>query len=292
MDPKKGCPCCTFRLEDDLFLPPSLKSNYNGISVSSMELPMDPKEAVDFLSKASPIDTTMILIDSHGHAQLERDADENYTLDNKTTSSQGPLQLKSITCAVEPKDWADTLRYASKSTSVLPALGVHPWYLERLPNNWLEELDFWSTLPQLWHGVFVSVLKEIRDSAEAGEDVSNLLPPAIAMHSFTGTAHHVKELLALEKTIVKDNKTLFYFGFSHTVNFAMCTSEKSRRKGRDAVREVPTDRLLVESDVHASDDLLAGTAGAIAYVAWAREQELIAIASLSSQNGQSFLAMQ
>lgn len=134
-------------------------------------------------------------------------------------------------------------------------------------------------------------MKEIRGSAESEEDVSILFPPAIAMHSFTGTAHHVNELMKLEKTVLK-GKPLFYFGFSHTVNFAMCTSDKSRRKGRDAVKEVPSDRLLVESDVHASDDLLAGTAGAIAYVAWAREQELIAIAALSSQNGQSFLAMQ
>lgn len=137
----------------------------------------------------------------------------------------------------------------------------------------------------------MSVMKEIRDSAEAGADISCMFPPAIAMHSFTGTAHHVKELLTLEKTITKD-KPLFYFGFSHTVNFAMCTSEKSRRKGRDAVKEVPSARLVVESDVHASQDLLAGTAGAIAYVAWARGQDLKAIASLSSRNGQTFLTVQ
>ena len=141
------------------------------------------------------------------------------------------------------------------------------------------------------HGVFVSVLKEIRDCSEPGADVSAMFPPAIAMHSFTGTAHHVKELLALEKTITT-GKPLFYFGFSHTVNFAMCTSEKSRRKGCEAVKEVPSDRLLVESDVHASEDLLAGTAGAIAYVAWARGQDLKAIATLSSRNGQSFLGIQ
>lgn len=98
---------------------------------------MDPKEAVEFLSNGS-LDT-IVLIDSHGHAQLERDADENYTLENE--SAKGPLQLKSITCAVHPNDWADTLKYASASTSILPALGVHPWYLEDLPENWLEELE-------------------------------------------------------------------------------------------------------------------------------------------------------
>ena len=142
------------------------------------------------------------------------------------------------------------------------------------------------------HGVFVSVLKEIRDSADVGMDIiASFFPPAIAMHSFTGTAHHVKELLEFEKTI-SNGKPMFYFGFSHTVNFAMCSSEKSRRKGRDAVRAVPSDRLLVESDVHTSEDLLAATAGAIAYVSWAREEEIISVASLSSKNGQRFLAKQ
>jgi Tat protein secretion system quality control protein TatD with DNase activity len=125
------------------------------------------------------------------------------------------------------------------------------------------------------------VINELIESSDG-------LPPTIAMHSFTGTAHHVKELLKLEKRFTSE-EPLFYFGFSHAVNFAMCTSEKSRRKGKKAVKAVPSDRLLVESDVHSSNDLLGGTAGAIAYVAWARESSLIEIATSTSKNGLAFL---
>lgn len=139
------------------------------------------------------------------------------------------------------------------------------------------------------HGVFVSVIKELIESQELEE--TSVFPPAIAMHSFTGTAHHAKELLTLEKRI-SPRKPLFYFGFSHTVNFAMSTSEKSRRKGRDAVRAVPDDRLLVESDVHSSQDLLGGTAGAIAYVAWARDSDIMDIATATSINGLAFITSQ
>lgn len=138
------------------------------------------------------------------------------------------------------------------------------------------------------HGVFVSVIKELIESKGPEGSVLSRFPPAIAMHSFTGTAHHAKELLALEKQISAD-KPMFYFGFSHTVNFAMCTSEKSRRKGRDAVRAVPIDRLLIESDVHSPQDLLEGTAGAIAYVAWATCSDIMDIASTTSRNGLSFI---
>lgn len=138
---KDGCPCCVFLL-DDLFLPPSLKSKSTGddsnLQEDSMELPMNPKDAVEYLSQATTESIT--LIDSHGHAQLERDADENYTIE-KERSPQGQLELKSITCAVDPTDWTDTLQFASKSSSILPALGVHPWYLEGLADDWLEELE-------------------------------------------------------------------------------------------------------------------------------------------------------
>ena len=57
---------------------------------------------------------------------------------------------------------------------------------------------------------------------------------------------------------------MFYFGFSHSVNHLICTSEKARRRGTEAVWSVPSDRLLVESDVHASIDITLGTAGAVA----------------------------
>lgn len=133
------------------------------------------------------------------------------------------------------------------------------------------------------HGVFVSVLKELLE-----ETTTDKFPTAIAMHSFTGTAHHVKELLTLEKQISPD-KPLFYFGFSHAVNFAMCTSEKSRRKGKEAVSTVPTDRLLVESDVHATSDVLGGTAGAISYVSWATQIGITDIVELTTRNGLAFL---
>jgi TatD DNase family protein len=139
------------------------------------------------------------------------------------------------------------------------------------------------------------------------------LPPAIALHSFTGTAHHVDQLLKWEDDWHKrrrkykqlsprknpttsttddarqsssvahsskdndhhdgdDDGPLLYFGFSHMVNYAMCSSEKSRKQGRDAIRRVPSNRILAESDVHNSRDAIGGTALACAYLAWALEE--------------------
>jgi Tat protein secretion system quality control protein TatD with DNase activity len=114
--------------------------------------------------------------------------------------------------------------------------------------------------------------------------------PSFVLQSFTGTAHHVKELLDLEMQMAKSiDQPLFYFGFSHAVNHAMCTSDKSRRKGRDAVRAVPENRLLVESDVHHPQDVLGGTLGAIAYVASARQRSIQQIAETTTRNALTFL---
>ena len=68
----------------------------------------------------------------------------------------------------------------------------------------------------------------------------------MALHSFSGTAHHVKELLALVDYPL-------FFGFSHTINVAM-NGRRGLAALDDAIRAVPEDRLLVESDCHDADE--------------------------------------
>jgi Tat protein secretion system quality control protein TatD with DNase activity len=339
----RACPCCSF----DLFLPPppseaSAEQNESKTSLDpgdgdGDDEPMSPDETASCIAAATNID---IIVDTHGHAQLDRDHDELYVLTkSKETAKAKPIKLKSITCAVAPNDWKDTLDFAAKSDDILPALGVHPWYLEGLPENWLQELEILlnehpsalvgeiglckmarfvrqhpegkaaaleiqrSVFKQQMilaaklrrpvsvhcvnqHGVFVSVIKELQE--EQGDIEPHFrLPPAIGMHSFTGTAHHAKELLGIEKNMTL-KKPLFYFGFSHTVNYVMCTSSKAKRKGKEAVCAIPLDRLLVESDVHSPEDLLGGTAGAISYVAWARKASVEDIAETTARNGMAF----
>lgn len=114
------------------------------------------------------------------------------------------------------------------------------------------------------------------------------LPPTVALHSFSGTAHQVNQLIRWEESL-QLAEPLLYFGFSHSVNYAMCTSAKSRRQGRDAVRQVPRDRLLAESDVHAEKTVALGTAGAIAYMSWALDEQIEDMADVTTRNGLCFL---
>lgn len=430
------CPCCSFDI--DLFLPDSEKtdkagsgsinedSDKNEDALSSSLLNLSLEEILKKLVGECGIESQdhddkqnlpIVIVDTHGHAQLDRERNEAYSLEglieqrgrqkkrDTTKKLQGiqNFHVKSLACSVEPADFDATLKYAAMSDFILPALGVHPWYIENIPGytskrdrgdfdsldkEWLDPLEqlllehpnclvgeiglckiakWVRTYPdgkaaamaiqkrvfkkQMLlaarlrrpvsvhcvnsHGIFVSAINEILEQTKVGENMTSLennddicitddsrwlLPPAIAMHSFTGTAHHVKELLDLEHCIdfpkdtarrkkKKSSKSLakaaennnlesprsllrpplFYFGFSHTVNYAMCTSEKSRKKGKEAIQAVPLDRLLVESDVHSDADVAGGTLGAISYVAWARNMQLRDVMSVTSKNGSSFL---
>uniref|UniRef100_A0A7S4N6C6 TatD related DNase n=1 Tax=Odontella aurita TaxID=265563 RepID=A0A7S4N6C6_9STRA len=466
-DAPPSCPCCAFLLDDEggrgggIFLPPPCARedlgrdrDFGGIAFPAGDLEtMSPSEALLALrsaaaaARASEEDegrATPMLVDTHGHPHLERESAEVYSGGGAggggaaaPTGDGDPPEVISLTCAVSQSDWDDALEYSAESDRILPALGVHPWYLPSLSPDYLEELErllilhpralvgeiglckvarFVREYPEErggktaameWqrrvfreqfqlaaklrrpctvhcvrqHGVFMAVMKQIRDermaeiaarrkrirrreaseaktqtdgpdgSPETSENASgsaahkdegelvqtlaDAFPPAIAMHSFTGTAHHVNEILKFEESLFGDsassverrgikkkkknksasNKTpagspkkkdgdsagrppLFYFGFSHIVNVAMCSSSKSRRQGVEAVRAVPPDRLLAESDVHSSLDVGGGTAGSVAYLAASaaggsegesRGDGLAEMARLTARNGLDFL---
>lgn len=412
----KFCPCCSFDL--DLFLPDSERCQPTTVADSidghadendSTPLPDITKTLNELMEDQGEESSPIVVVDTHGHAQLDRERDQTYLLEAITNpngnqihdgkNKNNDFHVKALACSVEPEDFDATLEYASKSDSILPALGVHPWYIENLPgyssliaddesheksdtidldsldSEWLGPLEerllehpnclvgeIGLCKIAKWvrkhpsgksaamaiqkrvfqkqmilaarlrrpvsvhcvnsHGIFVTAINELIERTITEEDMETmkinyngcsgsrryLLPPSIAMHSFTGTAHHVKELLDLERSIdfpnedrtkrkkkkaTKDGETLnrpplFYFGFSHSVNYAMCTSEKSRKKGKDAVQAVPLNRLLIESDVHSDLDVAGGTVGAISYVAWARNMQARDVMSTTSKNGSNF----
>ncbi|KAL7497258.1 hypothetical protein ACHAWT_007559 [Skeletonema menzelii] len=415
-----SCPCCSF-VGKSLFLPwgtndvgVELVKDAGGSLLATAEDVLSPSESWQAITSAradaAKQQQPIALVDTHGHPHLERSVE--YAVKGKeeeAAPNNDPTNIVvSITCAVSPIDWDNALTYACRSRHILPALGVHPWYLgdilmkdivesneeEIAPDEpakieqylnweWLTDLELkLSQHPNLivgeiglckmarfvrefpksqggkatalhlqkivfkkqmelaarWrrpvtvhcvnaHGLFKEALEEIlheaRESCSKEEIldgmrslVTKAFPPAIAMHSFTGTAHHVQEILDFERRILYpdlaetggkrqrgkkkrqneetdiegDTDILFYFGFSHSVNHIMCTSEKAKRKGIEAVQTIPSDRLLVESDVHATEDVILGTAGAAAYVAQARGESLQDVAETSTRNGLRFIS--
>ena len=313
--PNHSCPCCDF-LPNDLFLPPNEKAGPLPAEVLS------PQEAYQELLQNQVHE----LFDTHSHVHLKRNNEDDPSSNNSIyrIHDENPIQMYSLVCAVEEKDWNSCLEFAS-TLNRRAALGIHPWYLENLDPNYTSRMrEILITHPRVMvgeiglckmarfvrqhpdrnfatqlqrdvfreqlqiaielqrpvsihcvqqHGILLEILKEHRR-----------LPPALALHSFSGTAHQVNQLLE------QVTASPIFFGISHAVNVAMnTTSKKSRKQTIEAIRAIPSDRLLVESDVHRPEDEVGGTVGALAFVAWAREETLLSVVEQCNRNARRFL---
>lgn len=330
-----SCPCCAFST-NDLFLPPSERQDDD----DSSKRFLPPLESLQQLS-------TTPLVDTHGHAHLQRENDDDSEYHDKDDTPSSNDIIISLTCAVSPSDWEDCLKYAAQYKHRRAAIGVHPWYLNELLDvsshddstpqlnaTWLSDMEL---LLQQHPGCMVGEVglckmarfvrthaggktKALQMQREVLEQQLQLavqyqrpvsihcvqqqgvlleifrqslspkcLPPAMALHSFSGTAHQIQQLLQWEQSLQRD-KPLLYFGFSHVINYAMCTSEKAKRQTQLAIRQVPPDRLLSESDVHHDKDVAAGTAGAVALLAFVLDKPLLEVAEQTRENGLRFLS--
>lgn len=315
-----SCPCCIF-LPDDLFLPDNVKSNSSSTSTGTSFL--RPQEALQEIASSG---ANAVLVDTHGHPHLQRDLHESYRIETipaieiislscavEPDDWQACLDYAatsdSILCGLGVHPWymADlpegylaTLEdMLQRHTNVIVGeIGLCKMarFVRTYPGGKAAALELQRTVftQQLklaakyerpvsvhcvdQHAVLMKVLAELTPQE---------IPPTIGMHSFTGSAHHVRQLLKFEQQSTA--KTKIYFGFSHIINFEMNSSEKSRRQGIDAIHAVPYDRLLAESDVHSSRDVAVGTAGAIAYLAYALDKPIADVALQTAKNGIEFL---
>ena len=112
------------------------------------------------------------------------------------------------------------------------------------------------------------------------------LPTAIALHSFSGSANEVHRLLKLAAA------DKIYFGFSHTVNVAMGggVGSKGHEVLLEAIRAVPEQRLLIESDVDDPGRAPHATLLAAELVAAARGWDVAHTAAVTSCNAAAWLA--
>lgn len=168
-------------------------------------------------------------------------------------------------CGTAPRDWPAVGGLADRHPDlVIPAFGVHPWYLDGLPEDWEEQLCRHLARPGAAVGeigldhAIDSPLRELQDrlfrrqlelAAARGRPVSvhcrrawasllahleavPVLPPALVVHAYSGPAELIAPLARFG----------VHFSFAGGVTFS------GRRRVHAAAAAVPADRLLIETD--------------------------------------------
>lgn len=161
----------------------------------------------------------MHFVDTHIHLQDYNSAD----IKNVVTNANKNNVCEFINLSANPNDWNKVINIAACYKNIIPALGVHPWYIDQAQTGWLQNLEnLLQTNPNLWIGecgidrlknnnisqqleilqAEIGLAKKycrplIMHAVKADEilrPILHLLPPKTIFHSFTGSSEWGLEL--------------------------------------------------------------------------------------------------
>lgn len=204
----------------------------------------------------------MHYFDSHCHLQDER---FNGRLDAVMERARAAGVTHMLCCGTQESDWDAVAALSEKHPEIIPAFGLHPWFVANRTGTWLNRLEeMLHKYPQAALGeigldhaidqrndadqatVFLAQLRlarklERRVSIHCRKAWGDLLclleqqcglPHGGAVHSYSGPHDLIKPLALLNAS----------FSFSGSITY------DRNRRGRSAAAVVPDDRLLVETD--------------------------------------------
>ena len=198
----------------------------------------------------------MQFTDSHIHLQ-----------DYKQKNTQQIIQemkkmgfAKAICASAHPSDWADIKNIAvTNSDFIIPAFGIHPWYVTSAQSDWREHLiQLLQTFPNALVGE--CGLDNLKADAQKLQeqvfichvDIAKSLNRPICIHA-------LKANIQIDRALknMPDKFMLHAFGGSleflqnilkHDGYISLCASAKKQKNHVDILRNTPNDKLLIESD--------------------------------------------
>jgi len=202
----------------------------------------------------------MQLIDSHAHLD-----DKQYNFDRSEMISDiiaaGVTNV--INIGADMRSSRASVKLAMEYDFIYAAVGVHPHYVSKMTNESIAELRTLATQPKVvaigevgldyyrnlspksaqqgWFRKQLNLAKELNlpviiHDRDAHEDTIEILKDENisngVMHCYSGSAEMAKQLVDMG----------FYISFGGVVTF------KNARVALDALRAIPMDRLLIETD--------------------------------------------
>jgi TatD DNase family protein len=203
----------------------------------------------------------MTLFDVHTHLQDERIRHQRAAIIDR---ARGAGVHGIMVCGLEERDWDDVLAMAAANASLVPALGIHPWFVDQRSGAWavtlaqklessraaVGEIGLDRMIPhrndEAQEQVFITQLNIARDLKRPvnihcrsawGRMLEILrrrggLPHGGVIHSWSGSAEMVREFERLGACI----------------SFSGSVTRPDNKKVRKAVCAVSRDRLVLETD--------------------------------------------
>ncbi len=200
------------------------------------------------------------MIDTHSHINMI----ENFELDEVIQNALNNEIEKIIVPSAYPKDIAEVMELIDKYDNVYGMLGVHPSEVKDWTDEIEEKIRKYSAhkkivaigeigLDYYWDKSFVELQKEIFikqiklanelnlpisiHDRDAHKDTFDILQEynknsTVVMHCFSGSVEFARECI----------KAGFYLALGGVVTF------KNAVKTKDVAKEIPLDRLLLETD--------------------------------------------
>ena len=197
----------------------------------------------------------MLYADSHIHLQDYKTQD----IKNIVNTAQKNGVFVFVNASSYPADWSKIAELATEYPNIIPAFGIHPWYINDVPENWEQKLkQYLKKYPKAWVGecgidrlknpdiqAQIKVLLPQTELAkslnrpliihsvkadDAMREIFEKLPQKTIFHSFTGSSEWGKQI----------QKYGFYIG----LNFSILR----KKNAIEIVKSLDSTQILLETD--------------------------------------------
>ena len=198
----------------------------------------------------------MQFTDSHCH--LQDDKTKNAQQIIKELKNEGFAKV--VCVSSNPEDWEKVAKIATENPDfVIPAFGLHPWYIKKVEKNWLEILEkMLSRFPKAQ----VGECGLDRLKAAEWETQKEIFSAQIELAKHFNrplNIHMLKAENEFESFWKKMPQKFLFHSFSGSLNFLKKAVDRggyisvsakllNRKNAQEIIKNIPLERLLTETD--------------------------------------------
>ncbi|SMC63434.1 TatD DNase family protein [Desulfocicer vacuolatum DSM 3385] len=203
----------------------------------------------------------MRLCDAHTHLQ---DSRLFSTIERVMHRSMAAGVTHMVCCGVQEHDWHDIVILADRYPGIVPAFGLHPWFIAPRSPHWLDNLE--NLLQTTGAAVGEIGLDRVISPRNEADQISVFLSQLALAKKYKRPVNiHCRKAFGLLADLLKENGGLPHGGVIHSysgsadmvkvfeksgayISFSGSLTRPRNKKVQQAARVVSLERLLIETD--------------------------------------------